>query len=59
MAEKDDPSPKTSTTELTVKVLDVNDNEPSFPPSGYSVNLKEGSGRREVVKVIVRTVSHV
>ena len=52
MSEKDDPAPKTSTTELTVKVLDVNDNAPSFPPAGYNVNLKEGSGRREVVKVI-------
>ena len=59
VSEKDDPTPKTSTTELTVKVLDVNDNEPSFPPAGYSVNVKEGSGRREVVKVIVRPVSHV
>ena len=51
MSEKDNPRPKTSTTEVTVKLRDVNDNVPTFPPAGYVVNLKEGDGRREVVKV--------
>ncbi|KAI0235644.1 Cadherin-99C [Lamellibrachia satsuma] len=51
VSEKDNPQPKTSTTELTVKVMDVNDNVPTFPPAGYSVNVREGDGRREVVKV--------
>ena len=48
-------SPKSSTADITVTILDENDNSPKFPPSGYSVTIKEGEGRRPVVKVTTHT----
>ena len=46
-------SPKSTTVDVVVNVLDINDNDPVFPPAGYSVTIKEGEGRREVIKVAV------
>lgn len=46
-------NPKSSSVDITVRVLDENDNTPTFPPSGYAVTIKEGEGRRLVTKVYV------
>ena len=44
---------KSAEVEITVNILDQNDNSPVFPPSGYSVQLPEGEGRREVIPVSI------
>ncbi|CAG04743.1 unnamed protein product, partial [Tetraodon nigroviridis] len=41
--------PRTSTSTLTVKVLDVNDETPTFDPRVYNVSLKESIPRDHVV----------
>ncbi|XP_060897001.1 cadherin-23-like [Labrus mixtus] len=41
--------PRTSTSTLTVTVLDVNDETPTFSPSVYNVSLKESVPRDHVV----------
>ena len=53
VTEVDVPAPKSSTVEITVSILDQNDNTPMFPPSGYTVTIKESeeTTRRPVVKV--------
>ena len=50
--------PNTRSSEVTVKVIviDVNDNNPEFPISGYATQLKEGTGRRPVIKVGCRNI---
>ena len=42
---------KSAEVPITVNILDVNDNNPVFPPSGYTVQLAEGEGRRDVLPV--------
>uniref|UniRef100_A0A3Q3WPX5 Cadherin-23 n=1 Tax=Mola mola TaxID=94237 RepID=A0A3Q3WPX5_MOLML len=41
--------PRTSTSTLTVKVLDVNDETPTFDPRVYNVSLKESVPRDHIV----------
>uniref|UniRef100_A0A3Q1GPI1 Cadherin-related 23 n=1 Tax=Acanthochromis polyacanthus TaxID=80966 RepID=A0A3Q1GPI1_9TELE len=41
--------PRTSTSTLTVKVLDVNDETPTFNPRVYNVSLKESVPREHIV----------
>jgi hypothetical protein len=45
------PNPKSATTQIIVHILDVNDNSPVFPTSGYDITVKEGDTRREILKV--------
>ena len=42
---------KSAEASVTVNILDRNDNSPVFPPSGYTVQLAEGEGRRDVTTV--------
>ncbi len=48
-------NPKSSSIEVRVQIQDVNDNVPQFPPSGYSITIKEGLGRREIIRVSLST----
>jgi len=54
VTEADVENPRSSTVEVTVNVLDRNDNSPVFPaaaPTEYSVVIPEGDGRTRVVQV--------
>ena len=51
MTEKGVQNIKSAEVEITVNVIDRNDNSPQFPPDGYTIQVKEGTGRREVIKV--------
>lgn len=54
VTELDVPSPRSSSVDITINILDRNDNRPIFPvgaPEYYSVELKEGEGQRKVIKV--------
>ncbi|XP_061913850.1 cadherin-23-like [Entelurus aequoreus] len=47
--------PRTSTSTLTVTVLDVNDETPTFNPGVYNVSLKENVPRDHVVAQLICT----
>ncbi len=49
--EAEEGSPRSSSVDIIVNILDRNDNGPEFPPAGYNVVIPEGEGRRDVVRV--------
>lgn len=42
---------RSTSVDVTVNVMDTNDNEPRFTSNDYRVKLKEGNGKRDVVLV--------
>lgn len=53
VTEKDETNPRSASTEVTVRIMDTNDNSPQFPPQGYTADIMESelTARRPVLKV--------